>query len=65
MRVLGTADKNILVLYQVRSGNNIGPPTPAGKIPSFFIIAINRYRTSSYDVSLAIDVSVAYLLSKL
>ncbi len=44
---------------------NVGPPTPAVEIPSYFIVAINSYRTSIYDIRLAIDILVVYLLSKL
>ncbi len=58
-------NKNILILYQVRIGNNLGPPTQAGEILSIFLIAIISYKTRTYDIGLAIDIFVAYLLSKL
>ena len=49
----------------MRSGYNLGPPAPAGDIPSISMIAINSCSARIYNVGFAIDILVAYLLSKL
>ena len=58
-------DKSILILYQVRSGNNIGPPILAGVIRSILVIVITFCNARIYSTELAIANLVAYLLSKL
>ncbi len=52
-------------IISVRTGNNLGPPTPAVEISSIFIVVTISYKTSIYNIRLANGILVAYLLSKL